>query len=113
MVAHASKDMETNGLLPVVVTQGTPKEAEAFWRNYRVEFCVFLILNEAPIGLWLGTRKSIANISFAACLGLQSALEAWKRLENRAPAQRSRCDANGGHVCDRHGWTHPLAILLR
>ncbi|HEY9151968.1 MAG TPA: peroxiredoxin-like family protein [Anaerolineales bacterium] len=33
-LAHASKDMEANGLLPVVVTQGTSKEAKAFCRKY-------------------------------------------------------------------------------
>ncbi len=34
MLSHASKDMEANGLLPVVVTQGTPKEAKAFCKKY-------------------------------------------------------------------------------
>jgi len=34
MLTHVSKDMEANGLLPVVVTQGKPKEAKAFCRKY-------------------------------------------------------------------------------
>jgi peroxiredoxin len=33
-LAHAAKDMEANGLLPVIVTQGTLKEAKAFCRKY-------------------------------------------------------------------------------
>ena len=34
MLAHAAKDMEASGVLPVIVTQGTPPETRAFCSKY-------------------------------------------------------------------------------
>ncbi len=73
MLAHASKEMEANGLRAVVVTQGTPQEAKAFCKKYaRGVLCLSDPERPRLSRLWIGTRKLVANISFAACLGFQS-----------------------------------------
>ena len=76
-LAHAAKDMKANGLRAVVVTQGTPQEAKAFCRKYaRGISCLSDPERRAYRAYGLGAREFIANISFAACLGIQCALGA-------------------------------------
>ena len=75
-LAHASKDMKANGLLPVVVTQGTSREAKAFCKKYGRGVLCLSDSERRAYRVYGLARKLISNISFAACLGRQRALEA-------------------------------------